>query len=56
MRNSEIVFELGSDESWEYYVADHDSQHLFWLDEHSVSSYIEGGDESLAHLSKFATY
>ena len=54
MNDAEIVFDLDSDDGyWEYYIADHNSRHLFWLDNFRVPSLIEGGDESLAHLSEF---
>ena len=53
MNNTEIVFDLDSDGYWGYYIADHNSRHLFWLNDFRVPSLIEGGDESLAHLSEF---
>ena len=50
----EIVFEIDHDGNWEYYIADHRSRHLFWLEDFRIPSLIEGGDESLAHLSEYS--
>ena len=52
MNNTEIVFDLDSDGYWGYYIADHKSRHLFWLNDFRIASLIEGGDESHAHLSE----
>lgn len=38
--------------SWEYYIVDHKSKHLFWLDIHVVETYIYKGAESEAHVGE----
>ena len=38
--------------AWEYYLVDHPTQHLFWLDKHTISTTIYQGAESRAHVGK----
>lgn len=52
VKDFEIVFDLSSDGTWEYYIADHKSRHLLWLERYHIQTDIRGGAESLAHLSK----
>lgn len=52
LEDFEIVFDLASDGTWEYYIADHKSRHLLWLEKYHIQTDIQGGAESLAHLSK----
>ena len=35
---------------WKYYLADHKSQHLFWLHRHTLHTSIYKGAESQAHI------
>lgn len=51
-KNVEIVFDIDSDGTWEYYIADHKTRHLLWLEKYHIQTDIKGGAESFAHLSK----
>lgn len=37
---------------WEYYFVEHATQHLFWLEEHSLETIIYKGAESEAHIGE----
>lgn len=49
---SEVVLEAKDSENgvWEYYIVDHESQHLFWLGKHQLQTGIYKGAESAAHI------
>lgn len=58
---SEVVLEKSEGEDdikneegiiWKYYFVDHTSQHLFWLEEHTLKTFIYKGAESKAHIGE----
>ena len=48
----EIVFDIAPDNNIEYYIVDHITQHVLWLDSKTVGSMIHGDSDSMPHLSK----
>lgn len=50
----EVVLETKKPEEseWEYYIVDHATQHILWVDEHKLTTHIYQGAESEAHIGK----